>query len=210
MMARKGKGIGFVINSKGFTLIVMAIVLIIIGIIIGAVVKGKDLASSAEQKRLYSKFLNSWEVAYNAYYDRTGRILGDTATNDNSGTRDGHCSNPSDANLNGQLTMVGLEPPSAGPTGSIISRTYADSQGRPNTITVTFRYDAAQGNFIRMDVAPNEVGMAWDRIIDGEMDGTTGDFLYIPNTTAMGTENDWPSAVDAPVPTSCAILKLSF
>jgi len=210
MMARKGKGIGFVINSKGFTLIVMAIVLIIIGIIIGAVVKGKDLASSAEQKRLYSKFLNSWEVAYNAYYDRTGRILGDTATNDNSGTRDGHCSNPSDANLNGQLTMVGLEPPSAGPTGSIISRTYADSQGRPNTITVTFRYDAAQGNFIRMDVATNEVGMAWDRIIDGEMDGTTGDFLYIPNTTAMGTENDWPSAVDAPVATSCAILKLSF
>jgi len=210
MKARKGKGIGFIINNKGFTLIEMAIVLIIIGIIIGAVVKGKDLVRSAEQKRLYSKFINSWEVAYNAYYDRTGRILGDTATNDNSGTRDGHCSNPSEANLNGQLSRVGLESPGAGPTGSIISRTYNDSQGRPNTITITFRYDGAQGNFIRMDVVPNELGMAWDRIIDGEMDGTTGDFLYIPNTTAMGTENDWPSAVDNPVGTSCAILKLSF
>jgi len=210
MKVRKGKKTGLIINNKGFTLIEMAIVLIIIGIIIGAVVKGKDLVRSAEQKRLYSKFLNSWEVAYNAYYDRTGRILGDTATDDNSGTRDGHCSNPSDANLNGQLTRVGLEAPSGGPTGSIISRTYTDSQGRPNTITVTFRYDAAQGNYIRMDQVPNELGMAWDRIIDGEMDGTTGDFLYIPNTTAMGTENDWPSAVDDPVTTSAAILKLSF
>ncbi|MBW1674164.1 MAG: prepilin-type N-terminal cleavage/methylation domain-containing protein [Deltaproteobacteria bacterium] len=210
MSERKGKGIGFIINNKGFTLIEMAIVLIIIGIIIGAVVKGKDLVRSAEQKRLYSKFVSSWELAYNAYYDRTGRILGDTATDDNSGARDGHCSDPSEANLNGQLSRVGLEYPGAGPTGSIISRTYNDSQGRPNTITITFRYDGAQGNFIRMDVVPNELGMAWDRIIDGEMDGSAGDFLYIPNTADMVTAIDWPSAVDDPVTISAAILKLSF
>ena len=35
-------------NNKRFTMIEMAIVLIIIGIIIGAVIKGKDLVRSGE------------------------------------------------------------------------------------------------------------------------------------------------------------------
>ncbi|OQX60204.1 MAG: hypothetical protein B5M56_11265 [Desulfococcus sp. 4484_241] len=39
-------------NNRGFTLIEMAIVLIIIGIILGAVVKGKDLIRSGEQKKV--------------------------------------------------------------------------------------------------------------------------------------------------------------
>ncbi len=41
-------------SQKGFTLVEMAIVLIIIGIIIGAIVKGKDVIKSGEQKKLYS------------------------------------------------------------------------------------------------------------------------------------------------------------
>ena len=69
-----------------------AIVLIIIGIIIGAVVKGKDVMKSAEQKRLYSTFVREWQMAYNNYYDRTGWILGDDVDASNT-TRDGHCGN---------------------------------------------------------------------------------------------------------------------
>ena len=64
-------------EEKGFTLVEMALVLIIIGIIIGAIVKGKDLVRGAEQKRIYSKFLNGWRLAYLNFYDRTGKILGD-------------------------------------------------------------------------------------------------------------------------------------
>ena len=99
-------------NEKGFTLIEMAIVLIIIGIIIGAVVKGKDVIKSAEQKRLYSSFVREWQTVYNNYYDRTGWILGDLNTADNTGgTRDGYCSGATEANLNSQLADVGLNPP---------------------------------------------------------------------------------------------------
>jgi len=49
-------------GNKGFTLIEMAIVLIIIGIIIGAVVKGKDIIKSAEQKKLYTKYVRTWQL----------------------------------------------------------------------------------------------------------------------------------------------------
>ncbi len=62
-------------ENKGFTLIEMAIVLIIIGIIIGAVVKGKDIIRSGEQKKIYTKFINGWQSSYLSFYDRTGKIL---------------------------------------------------------------------------------------------------------------------------------------
>ena len=107
-MIRKMQLIGYRVgDNRGFTLIEMAIVLIIIGIIIGAVVKGKDVMKSAEQKRLYSTFVREWQMAYNNYYDRTGWILGDDASDTNA-TRDGACSLASEANLNNQLTRVGL------------------------------------------------------------------------------------------------------
>ena len=197
-------------DQRGFTLIEMAVVLIIIGIIIGAVVKGKDLIRGAEQKRLYSTFLNGWQVAYSSYYDRTGTVLGDTNTVDNSGSRDGHCSNPSETNANAQLTRVGLETPTEGSSGSTTTRNYTDSQGRAATVTVTFRYNSSHGNYIRLDRLPNELGVAWDKMVDGQTDGTTGSFLYVPNRSSMGTTSDWPSAEDDPVSTSSAILKLAF
>ena len=58
-MSKIRKSFKKVANQQGFTLIEMAIVLIIIGIIIGAVIKGKDLIRSAEQKKIYTKYLNA-------------------------------------------------------------------------------------------------------------------------------------------------------
>lgn len=206
------KRITYFQDNRGFTLIEMAIVLIIIGIIIGAVVKGKDIIRSGEQKKLYSTFINAWRMSYNSYYDRTGWILGDDDNNTNN-NRDGRCGDAalaSENNLNNQLTRVGLEPPVAGPTGATNVRTYTDSAGNFANITIQFGYDANYGNFLQMPAIPNELGMAMDRIIDGEMDGTNGDFLYIPNNSSMGTTAAWPIASTAPVAASLAILRLPF
>jgi prepilin-type N-terminal cleavage/methylation domain-containing protein len=201
-------------KSQGFTLIEMAIVLIIIGIIIGAVVKGKDLVRSAEQKRLYTTWAREWQVVFSSYYDRTGWVLGDVNNADNGqtgGGRDGHCSVPSEANLVSQLEIIGLELPAQGPTGSRLIRTYSDSTGRSATLTINFDYRTTQGNYIRVEGIPNELGIAWDRIIDGENSGDTGDLLYVPNYTAGTlTPTVWPSAQNAPTANAAAIIKLQF
>lgn len=63
-------------TNKGFTLIEMAIVLVIIGIIIGAVVKGQDLVSNAQAKQLNAA-VSSWRTLAYAFLDRNGRFPGD-------------------------------------------------------------------------------------------------------------------------------------
>jgi prepilin-type N-terminal cleavage/methylation domain-containing protein len=64
--------------AQGFTLIEMAVVLVIIGLILGAVSIGKDVQRNAEYARIKQKFIDQWAVAYNVYGQRTGYPLGDS------------------------------------------------------------------------------------------------------------------------------------
>lgn len=65
-------------KEGGFTLIEMAVVLVIIGLILGAVSIGKDLQRNAEYKKVKQKFIDQWAQAYNQYYEKTGVVLGDS------------------------------------------------------------------------------------------------------------------------------------
>lgn len=216
MKKQECRKLSLFVDNKGFTLIEMAIVLIIIGIIIGAVVKGKDLIKSAEQKRIYSVFLNAWNLSFNNYYDRSGWILGD----DNSPTnanRDGNCGIggvvATEANLEAQLIAVGLELPPEGSGGNTTDRNYKDSNGVLHTLVLVFDYDAVMGNFIRITGTggiPNDLGIALDRMIDGTMVGTAGDLLYTADHTIAIVTAAWPAANAAPVANSAIICRVQF
>lgn len=67
-------------HQQGFTLVEMSIVLVIIGLILGAVSIGKDLQRDAEYSKIKQKFVDQWAQAYNTYYQRTGVVLGDSQT----------------------------------------------------------------------------------------------------------------------------------
>lgn len=64
-------------SQKGFTLIELAIVLVIIGIILGAVLKGQDLIANARAKKVIN-WEKSWETAQWTYLDRKGNFAGDS------------------------------------------------------------------------------------------------------------------------------------
>ena len=67
---------GRLANRKGFSLVEMAIVLVIIGVIIGAIVKGQDLIVNARAKQVTTA-VSSWRNLALAYLDRNGRLPGD-------------------------------------------------------------------------------------------------------------------------------------
>jgi prepilin-type N-terminal cleavage/methylation domain-containing protein len=195
--------------NKGFTLIEMAIVLIIIGIIIGAVVKGKDIIRGAEQKKIYTKFFSEWRIAYLNFYDRTGKILGDT---NDDGQADGIAcalllSGGAGPPAYYGILPVGLEVPTTNGTDAC-TYNYTDSGGNIRNLVVSFFYEGTGGavgtyNYMQILTIPNELAIAIDRMVDGEADGTAGDFLKLIG----GAGNDWGTV---PTNTTTARWKMRF
>jgi len=66
----------FIRNQKGFTLIELAIVLVVIGLILGAVLKGQDLINNAKAKRALTDAQGLSAMAH-LFVDRYGRLPGD-------------------------------------------------------------------------------------------------------------------------------------
>jgi prepilin-type N-terminal cleavage/methylation domain-containing protein len=212
MVSRKKRSGFFIRNNKGFSLIEIAIVLIIIGIIIGAIVKGKDIIRSAEQKKIYTKFVNAWNIAYMTFYDRTGKILGDTwdvviavpaaGQDGQADTAEGATGDPTDAGradlYDGEagtdymgLLQVGISAPPTN-TATNYEYRYTDSDGAGHILSVAFDYDDTDKyNYMWVINCPNELGIALDTMVDGEADGTAGDFTCYAND-GTGVALDWP------------------
>jgi prepilin-type N-terminal cleavage/methylation domain-containing protein len=67
-------------KTRGLTLVELAIVLLVIGIILGAILKGQELIDNAKVKRLQND-LRGLEAAIWTFYDRTGYFPGDCNKN---------------------------------------------------------------------------------------------------------------------------------
>jgi prepilin-type N-terminal cleavage/methylation domain-containing protein len=83
-------------NQKGFTLIEIAIVLVIIGLLIGGVLKGQSMIQNAKVKRLVSD-VEGLKAAVLTYQDRYGMYPGDE-NDPNSPTGDPNTATGANAN----------------------------------------------------------------------------------------------------------------
>jgi prepilin-type N-terminal cleavage/methylation domain-containing protein len=63
-------------KQRGFTLVEIAIVLVIIGLLLGGILKGQEMITQAKIKNLISDF-SGVSVAYHGYVDRYRKIPGD-------------------------------------------------------------------------------------------------------------------------------------
>ena len=66
-------------KQSGFTLVEIAIVLVIVGLLLGGVLKGQELITSGKAKALYADKA-ALQTAYNVYQDRFRALPGDDAT----------------------------------------------------------------------------------------------------------------------------------
>lgn len=177
---RGGFGMKELRNQKGFTLIELAIVLVIIGIIIGAILKGQDLIDNARHKR-FANDIKKFEVAAWTHFDRKGYFPGDS-------NRDGKIeANPKDDLLNKSKLDVPAD--NKLQLGSYTFYVFFGNDGTKNIIAVTNNSTTA-GNFSDDEL---EFMKAFDTAIDGVADGTSGRVQGASNITL--TPNDWFATV---------------
>ncbi len=68
-------------HHHGFTLIELAVVLFIIGIILAAVMKGQNIVKTAQAHKAQQQYFLAWLDVVNGYHEITGSILGDGEAN---------------------------------------------------------------------------------------------------------------------------------
>lgn len=174
-------------EQKGFTLVELAIVLVIIGIILGAVLKGQALIDNAKAKRVQDD-MRGLEAMVWTYYDRNNRLPGDC---DQDGVIEYNTPNNTTGTTPSNNTDPTADDCAAGAEGNV-NRTFSDLRiaqiapyGQPN---VNFARHKANGLInIGMDTAggtnysaiflygvPTWMAKMLDVSVDGVEDGTSG------------------------------------
>lgn len=127
--SRQRAAIGVPLHHQGgFTLVEMAVVLVIIGVILGAVMIGRDAQRNAEYLRIRQTFINQWAVAYNSYVQRMGVPIGDNLAAPRLMVNGANYAGA----LGGDLTQV------AAP-GAICERSAGPNMARPMQADVSLR-----------------------------------------------------------------------
>jgi prepilin-type N-terminal cleavage/methylation domain-containing protein len=181
-------------NHKGFTLVEMAIVLVIIGIILGGVLKGQELINNAKMKRLYNQYREIMAATY-TYYDRYGKLPGDDST---ANTRGGIWATAVNGDGNGIINAnaamttnyVCVAVPGAPPAGEMCGIWQHLRMANIISGTTTSAVNPTNAYGGAISAANATIGLAGSTV-----NGTWVAFQNIPNDVALAIDTQYDDGV---------------
>ena len=198
-------------SQGGFTLVEMSVVLLVIGLIIGAVSIGKDMQRNAEYVKIKQKFVDQWVNAYNSHYVKAGVVIGDrqvapqmmvngaTYTPASGGDMSAvtgpqeicQVGTGATLTLHQEMHRHGVRMPPGRAEGSEDRYVYLDSNGNPQEIKICFRWNSpdtasGSGNVMVIYGLTPDLARALDQMVDGKPDAREGAFRQVGVVSSVG------------------------
>jgi prepilin-type N-terminal cleavage/methylation domain-containing protein len=174
---------------RGFTIIEMSVVLVVIALIVGAVTVGRDVYRSANAERVATRFVEGWAVAYDNYVAAVGTVPGDNVANPSGKVNGATQSTLCGDNLRNAMLARGIAMPEGRAEGFPYSYVYQDANGVPHNLVACFvnvnwsepgasinTYVVRQRNVLRLTGVTPDLATMLDSRIDGRVDARFGRF----------------------------------
>ena len=191
--------------KKGFSLIEIGIVMIVIGILIAAVMKGKDVIKSAEIKQHNQTFLNKWVSVATTHFDKLGYNMTGSSSSGSMGVANGSADNNvstvygcNDLVDFAKKAGINLSSVIATNTGSPCRKTISGEFSGDVNVAVGFdnfkitstEENASRRNFVLFFNVPGDITLAFDRLIDSQADTQAGKVVVIKAYSAEKSSSD--------------------
>ncbi|HBB78329.1 prepilin-type N-terminal cleavage/methylation domain-containing protein [Stutzerimonas xanthomarina] len=176
-------------RQRGFTLLEMSVVLIIVALIVSALTLGSDLQRNTVYQHLASSFVRGWQLSYLSHADRVGVAPGDSQTTPTGKVNAADDSELCDLDLRNAMYAAGVTMPQGRAEGFETHYGYLDSNGNPQDVSACFAnvawsvpgssagvYVVQRKNVLILRGLTPDLARMLDGLVDGNADARFGSF----------------------------------
>lgn len=198
--------------QRGFSLLELALVMVILGVIYGAVTSGAEVLRAARGQRLLNDFVFAWTDAFQRHVHDTGVVPGDSISSPQHIIRSPSggrllCNTPGAPELSNTFLGKSVSIPQGDAPGEEAMRVYQDSKGAPHVLNVCMlttswsvpglnvaSFQLVDRHVLLLRGLTTEMAAQFDSAIDGRADARFGRFRSMALATNTGpTGSDWPA-----------------